>query len=233
MVTAFHLTEALSKLSAEAANGLGIIAEYRARVSEGAGNRIRDFTRYKPELIAAYNTVLREFIEERFGELAAIGVSPKWHDMKSQGWPVKVTASGRELSSNTGNADAFGLASDYLINQIFEALLSDKGVSPGFRMIVEVAAKTNVSWNFTIRMEHFYKIPFKKRTRVPYPQFLDDVLTGSISYSKDPNRYQALGAYPLGLLGMTPAESEAIDRGARIVFAKILGAATSMKRGQM
>ena len=244
-------------LTASLAKSLGIlqeqhdiftdmISDYRKRVIAGGGQRIIDARIYKPELWKAYNIALRQFVEHRFGELATIGVSDKWHDMKSRGWPVKVTGSGKRAitkNSNPGNADAFGAASDYLIEQIFSALLSDKGVSPGFITVLEVASSSSFTFDWDIRMNHFYKIPFGGG-KISYPQFLDDLLRGNIPYVKKHvtmkdvgqdihSRYVAYGAHQIGLLGMSPAEREELNRAAWAAFSKIIGATVSLTRGNM
>jgi hypothetical protein len=244
-------------LTASLAKSLGIlqeqhdiftnmISDYRKRVIDNGGQRIIDARVYKPELWKAYNIALRQFVEYRFGELATIGVSDKWHDMKSRGWPVKVTGSGKRAitkNSNPGNADAFGVASDYLINQIFSALLSDKGVSPGFITVLEVASSSSFTFDWDIRMNHFYKIPFKGG-KISYPQFLDDLLRGDIPYvntkkninlgsERNPAKYVAYGAHQIGLLGMSPAEREELNRAAWAAFSKIIGATVSLTRGNM
>jgi hypothetical protein len=208
------------------------ISEYNKRRLRRATDRIIDLRKYRPQVIAAYNIAMREFIEERFGKLAEIGTSPKWESMKSRGWPVRVTKGGGKKASIPENAQAFGLASEFLISNIFDALLSDKGISPGFQMIVKIAANNIPDWKFEVRTDNFYRIPFKGR-RVPYPVFLNDLLEGKLPYvdkeGKPPLRdvYNAYGQFSLGLLGMTPAESEAIDVNAKQVFLRIIAAARS------
>jgi hypothetical protein len=232
MALAISLAKSLGILQEQHDIFLEMLNKYYENIIIGGGERIVDARKYKPELWKAFNIALRQFVEQRFGELATIGVSDKWHDMKSRGWPVKVTGSGRKAvtkNSNPGNADSFGLASDYLIEQIFQALLSDKGISPGFKTILEVASSKDITFNWDIRMNHFYKIPFKSG-KISYPQFLDDLLTGNATYVKDPSRYVAYGAYHIGLLGMTPVEREALDKAAWAAFLRIIVASESTKR---
>jgi hypothetical protein len=212
------------------------ISAYRKRMVRKLAGRVVDLQRFKPEVIKSYNIAMREFIEERFTFLSEIGTSPMWEDMKSRGVPVKVTKGGGQRNSLPENAQSFGLASEYLIKQIFDALLSDKGVSPGFKMVVKIAANNQVDWDYEVRTDNFYRIKFRKR-RVPYPQFLDDLLKGDVPYvstdprtGKGPRRYNAYGAFSFGLLGMTPSESEMIDVNAKMVFLRIIAAASRTLR---
>lgn len=208
------------------------ISAYRKRMVRKLAGRVVDLQRFKPEVIRAYNAAMHEFIEERFTFLSEIGTSPMWEDMKSRGVPVRVTRGGGKRNSLPDNSQSFGLASEYLIKQIFDALLSDRGISPGFKMVVKIAANNKVDWKCEIRADNFYKIKFKKR-RVPYPQFLDELLEGNVPYvSTDPKtgmgpeRYNAYGAFSFGLLGMTPSEIEMIDINAKQVFLRIIAAAS-------
>jgi len=244
----FLLVEGIAELNKQAKAGLEIIRLYRERVNNGAATAVFNAMDHKKELWKAYNIALRKFIEKRFGELATIGTSKATEEMEQKGLPVKVTGSGKNAvtrPSKPGNRQAFGLASDYLIEQIFAALLSDGSTSPGFRTLLEVSQNNVIKFDWEIRLSHFYKIPFEGG-KVSYPKYLDDLLRADVPYiSKNHKRtykegdtgpeieyskYVALGAHHIGLLGMTPAEREALDNAARVALAKILGTASSMKR---
>jgi len=227
------LLEALKTLSKQAEIGIELVKQYREQVNVGAGKRVFDAMEHKKEIWKAYNIVMRKFVEIRFADLSTIGTSEMWANMKMRGHPVRVTGSVKGFTSEKArerNSDYFGMASEHLINQIFKALLSDSSNSPGFRSLLEIAAENQISYDWEFKYQHYYKIPFRSKN-VSYPKFLDDLLRGDVPYVYDPGIYIAYGAHAMGLLGMTPAEREALDLAAKKVFVRIIGAASKNKRG--
>lgn len=227
------LLEALKTLSKQAEIGIELVKQYREQVNAGAAKRVFNAMEHKKEIWKAYNEVMVRFVGLRFGELSTIGTSEMWANMKMRGHPIRVTGTKKGFTiekSNEGNADYFGLASDHLINQIFKALKSDSSISPGFRSLLEIAEENQISYDWEFKYQHYYKIPFRSKN-VSYPRFLDDLLKGDVPYVYDPSIYVAYGAHAMGLLGMTPAEREALDLAAKKVFVRIIGAASKNKRG--